>query len=252
MLDPKVATSFFHASGAMHYWAFSEFMNMTKASVDFVGAGVENTWNKNEDKWRQQGEIAGEIVGAGAMFGVQAQMLINDQKVYGRWFDGKPIDKAGAIEAKAYKGMLYQEMAEGEGYIASKISGRNLISSTEMVKDAALLERLGAKGSKDVVGGIIRTTNQGSKFIKNHGFIGGIAPFAIAFGVGMAAKATLGFVGGLLDEDHNADMATRRVKYDNRFFQTQYDTQSNYGQLGMAMNNYQSRMQSTSRVYHAR
>jgi len=246
----KSASSFMLGSGALSYFAFSEMLNFGKAGLDVMGSTVDGAWNKSEDKFRQSGEAIGHGIGAAAMVYPNVQMLLHDQSKYGQWFDGK---FESATEAKMHGGKYYEELKDG-GYREATLGKGKATFGKQLAHDNPLLTTL--KG-KDVKSGILRTAGGSTKYLAGEAsgigtFLKGIRPFAIAMGVGWAAKSVLGFAGGIIDEAMKDEHRFRNIHYDSRFFNTQEDQMTNYQQLGSAMNNYQNRMTSTARVYHSR
>jgi hypothetical protein len=269
---PKVAHDIMLSTGFMTYFSVGDMASITKSGIDVAGTGMSGAWNKDENYGREMGEAMGGVVGAFAMGGANLMFMGHNASVYGgqkTWMGGDWGTKAGhgdswlgkqmnkvnspadTVEAKIAKnGKVYAAMEDG-GYKHSGNykGGKFTPFEGEAVAAETRLGKALAGGGKS---GYIRTSGNASKFIKGQSAIRGFAPFALAMGAGVLARGVLGFAGGLLDESAKDYHRERAIHYDNRFFNTQREEQSNMQTLGMAMNNYENRFQSTARIYHAR
>jgi hypothetical protein len=259
---PKVAHDIMLSTGFMTYFSVGDMASITKSGIDVAGTGISGAWNKDENYGREMGEAMGGVVGAFAMGGANLMFMGHNASVYGgqkTWLGGDHGSKdtwsgkaVNTTEAKIAKnGKVYSSLEDG-GY---KHSGTYKSGKFTPFEGAAVgaETRLGKALSGGGQSGYLRSSpGNATKFIKGQSAIRGFAPFALAMGAGVLARGVLGFAGGLLDESAKDYHRERAIHYDNRFFNTQREEQSNMQTLGMAMNNYENRFQSTARIYHAR
>lgn len=262
----KVATDMFLSSGASTYYTVADVANIAKGSIDLVGGGITNSFNKSEDTMREMGEGAGEIINSAGMMAANMDMLLASASTYGighHLFSSK-FKKPDVYDAKAILnngkiGGVWSEMATGEHKgswrnVANMENGKlNLASAAKYEAEGSPIAKVLSAGKKgSVVSGHMRELDGVGRFVKGHSAIRGFGPFVAAMLIGHAAKSVLGFAGGLIDESMKDYHRQKSVYYDNRFFNTQRDEMSNLQSLGAAMNNYESRYQSTARIYHSR
>lgn len=92
-----------------------------------------------------------------------------------------------------------------------------------------------------------------SGFMRNWGLLRGLGlTMALPIVAGMALSPALGFAGKVIGENWAINRKLSDVRYDNRFFQFNKEDVSTSQSVGMALNNYESKIISLSRIYHSR
>ena len=250
----KVAHDMMLSTGFMTYFTIGDIANITKSTIDVVGTGVAGAYNKDEGYGREMGEAFGSLIGSTAMAGVNLDFMVHNANIYGArktWWQNEYMGPH-VTEAKMSKGgNVYSSLEAGGFQKVGKVTKGmyNPIEGSAIIKEES---RLGKALASKGIGGYIRTEAGASKWVKGFSTARGLAPMFGALAVGFLARGVLGFAGGLLDEAQKDYHRERSVHYDNRFFNTQREEQSNMQTLGMAMNNYENRFQSTARIYHSR
>lgn len=265
MVNPKTAGAGMAMTGLLNYFTLSEIANMAKGTVDAGGMAIEGAWNKRDDTFQEAGSAAGEIIGTGLMAGANFGLQFHEARTLGwqRGFFGADnvmgMKADDIFEAKAVTNPLkggshriFNEMEDGTFRRAGSYKGGVFTKFEGAAAPIAAESRLGQLLSKSKFGGVLRGKGFHASPTGIKGLMSGMAPFIGAFAVGQLARGALGFAGSLVDQAAHDYHRQRSIHYDSRFFNTQRDQQSAYNTLGMAMNNYENRMQSTARIFHSR
>lgn len=238
------------ASGAMRVFgkvADNPSINSFFLATSFASmssSGIGTTMDAAQDAHavdRNTFERAGQGVG-NTLAGVA------DVGVAGMWL-GHGIRRIGAAQKDAF-------MSKDGGMFAKTNAGIFNVSANGKLGSqlaAAEGEHLMANAaSRGVIGSGKWYKGAGSGFLKNAGWkmMAGtvLAPMAMS----MLAAPVLGFAGKLVDEMYNQSRKSREVKYDERYIVNQQQDMTTNQSVGAAMDAYQNKMMSMSRIYHSR
>jgi hypothetical protein len=203
-----------------------------------VGEIGETAWNNaltnDPDGFRKLGEQGG-MLGMDALFlGLTAHQSIRDTL----GLRGQEVFRTGG----AFRGKtFYRE----NGEMLERISRRGVAQGTGLSLAGAEAKAI-IKGAdkRYLLKSGMSTMRQTWKF--DVGVTLGI------MGVGILGSAALGAVGGIMDMANADSKSFKRIHYDTNYFDTRKQDMSSYDQIGAAMQNYSSRMQSVARIYHSR
>jgi hypothetical protein len=252
----KAAQDLMLGTGFLNYFIASDLANLAKGGIDSTIGTIQGAYHQDEGVFREAGGAVGEVTTTGLMAAANLGWFMYPT-IQAHGFQNTMMARTASdvVEAKvlspnsaAKVGNVYSELKSGGWQQTGELKGGKFspMTSSAVIEEAS---PLGKAISKYGIGGLVKNE---SKFIKSHGFVKGTLPFVGAFLVGQMTRSILGFAGGMVDEAVKDYHRSRRIQYDNRFFNTQRDQMTNYQTLGMAMNNYENRMMSTSRIYHSR
>lgn len=218
------AGSWLHKVGLDSYFNVSMPIDTMKEATEASAGLLENSWEQDPYTFQMAGMGFGTAAGTAALTG--AAFVTSAHAFAGR----------GGEEAIRIRGHIAERSSfatEESWDLARKTKG----AQKGVVKDYKTLKGLGGPNNR--------------RFIGNFGK-GNIAMWGAAIAASIAAPLILGTAGKVMDIA-SADARSRKaVSYDTRYFNTQQYDQSSYQQLGAAMNNYESKMMSISRIYHSR
>ena len=226
-------------NGMNRYFVASSGIGTMTSAMRGSSNFMQAAWDDDPNKFQQLGNDASDVFGEGLMTGMAGIMAAQHIRTFGTT-EGMHI-KEGANAG------TYQKLSGG-GW--ERIGKKGALAEEEM---HAIMKNKGAF-KVNVRGGAAYGGKLKNPFgtYRPMGMKGNIGMIAGQIALGVAAKFALGFAGRVLDQAYSEDKHFRKPQYDNRFFNTQRYDQSSYQQLGAAMDNYENRMMSVARIYHAR
>jgi hypothetical protein len=225
----------FVSSGAANYSAVASGVAMATSAIDGSLNYLHDANRLDPNTFQNAGYAGGGLLGAGADFAING---IGSLAYFGLRHNG--------AEAIAHKGTAYtHDMLSG---MTEARRATIMAEGVEGVfqKNMNPLSRFISK--RPFMGG----SGAPKGFMRNMGMMKGIGIMTLPLMASMAASSAMGFAGHIMDQAWESKRMMRQIHYDNRFFDTGKYDQSTYQQVGSAMNNYESKLVSLSRVYHSR
>jgi len=204
----------------------------TKDVSELANLGWDAVVNRDPDGFSKMGSHAATVMADTGMIGLTAWQAVRDTATMG----AEEVTVKGFIKPRFYK---------QDGEFLKQISRKGDLELARMKLGSAEAKNILKTGGK-------RYLTKGGRSILRQGFGWDIkATFGI-MGLGILGSMALGAIGSIMDEAHKDSMNFRKIQYDTRYFDTRQADMSSYHQIGAAMQNYSSRMQSVARIYHAR
>ena len=231
--SPAINKEHFSGLGMTRTFALMGAVGMATTAFSSGNQFLEDAWNDDPNKFQRAGFAAGGMVGEATMLGSTAYMGWDLWRRNGAQQMAKGPGKNGPLYNVLNNGNFSRDMGGGFNQIINK---------EEVSKMKGL--RYGQKATSFRAG-------LGKGFVGNFGMrmnFGAMLLTPIA--AGMAASATFGLAGKVLDAVHSESKRNQNLTYDKRYFNTQQYDMSSYQQLGAAMQQQESRMLSVARIYH--
>ena len=224
-------------SGMNRYFVASSGVDIAVSAMRGTSSYMQNAWDDSPTKFEELGAGTAEVIKGGGMLAMSAAMAAQHLRTLG-------TDEGYYIPDKGTLGKL----KTGGWQKVGDTAGKTFLDDEMKV----LMKNKGA--FKVNIRGGAEYSKAKSLFstYKPMGWRGIGLMAALQFGVDIGSKVLLGFAGRALDQAYNEQRHFMKPYYDNRFFNTQEYDRSSYQQLGMAMDNYENRMMSVARIYHAR
>lgn len=216
------------------------FMGAVGMATTAIGAGsqfLEDSFNEDPNKFQRLG------YGMGSLAGEATALAATGYTGYDMWrrVGAQEMARVGGKGGPMYNVMKdggLQSVSGGKGYTAAE--AKNLKNITHGQNAFSFRPRANGKWKAP-----------GKGFVSNFGMGMNIGAMVLApIAIGLAASATMGLAGKLLDTVRNESQKGMELTYDKRFFNTQQQDMSSYQQLGAAMQQQESRMMSVARIYH--
>jgi hypothetical protein len=228
----KPIKDIFVSSGAAKFFAASSAAGMFASAGEGAFRFAHDANVQDPNMFQNAGNSTGTFAGSMGSFAFDAGSLA----YFGMRHGGMEHTLADGTKGVMMKGMP-SALADGADWAAKKAYAGE-VAGYGASRIASKLPFMGGKGMP-------------AGFVKSMGTMKGLGLMAAPFLLEMAATKALGFAGKVLDESYQSSRQMRMMKYDNRFFDTNRYDASTYQQVGQALGNYQSKMVSMARIYHA-
>lgn len=242
-------------------WAASSAYDAVKGGVDGATGAAESFWNEDYTGFSRAAEGASAVVEGATAFGMATafgfaihrgpKAMVSD---WARRITGK-APATYIDEVRHWKGISAAKGPAGASILndyRSKLpNGPNSYKAYTTAAETTM-----NKGVK----GVWRHTGnmESGRFIRNSRLmspVGSVLTLAAGLAIPMAARATFGFAGQLMDEAHMAYQQAKYHTYDTREFNNRQMYEWNMNKQNQMMTNmmpYEQNMMSMARIYHSR
>lgn len=240
----KTHSNPFMGLGMTRTFAFMGAVGMVTSGFSAGGQFLDDAWNEDPNKFQRAGYAMGGMVGEGLAVATTA---------YAGWDMWRRVGAQDMARVGGKAGPLYNiEKSGGLKLAAGSNAGgfKPSYSAAEASQLKNVVHGQNANSMRFRSGGKFKTPLSRG-FTGNMGMAMNLgAMIALPIVAGMAASATLGMAGKVLDTVRNESIKGMGLNYDKRYFNTEQYDMSSYQQLGAAMQQQESRAMSVARIYH--
>jgi len=221
------------AAGA---WFAMSATNTAKSAISTTMDGVHDANTIDPNTFERFGQGVGQTMADGISAGFDAAFLIHGTAAH--WGGQAHHDAYKFFNKSLQRNDFY--MKEGENMF--QLNGTSKFGGALSKTEAAMIEEKGMAG----------VMKNSGRFVRNPGMKLMAGMFVAPLMMSMLVTPILGAAGKVMDAAYEESRKRREVNYDHRYIVNQKQDMSTMQSVGAAMDSYQNKMMSMSRIYHSR